>query len=190
MNSTSISAPAQSISLPDTDGRQQERRARRFWVSVIVGLLSLQVFGAGIAIYLALSDSTVAIIPNYYQAGLQWDTTRQHWQRFEDLAWSIDTVVSAHDTQLPRRVITLRVRDGHGQPVSDQRITGQVFHHARGNQVYWLTFDQADAGDYVAMVPLTHNGLWQFDVAIEGDQGIAAQRWTVMVQSDGVEQQE
>ena len=50
-----------------------ERRARRFWVSFICLILGSNVAMGFFAVYLALSDPSQSVIPNYYQTGLDWD---------------------------------------------------------------------------------------------------------------------
>ncbi len=69
---------AQSITTPTLNRdelEQAERRARHFWVSLIVGLLGLQVAGGITAIFLSVGDPSMAIVPNYHQAALNWDVT-------------------------------------------------------------------------------------------------------------------
>lgn len=158
-----------------------ERRARRFWVSLIVGLLGLQVMGGVVAIYLATSDPTVAVIPNYYQAGLDWDITKRNRDRFVTLGWNCKVQVQPHDPQSSHRAVVIQVRSKLSQPVVDLRVTGLVYHHARGQEQHSLTFDESNPGDYVAMIPLTQSGLWQVNLTLEGDHGIAEETIEVHV---------
>ena len=52
-------------------------------------------------------------------------------------------------------------------------VSAKVYHHARGNEIHPLRFDQGSPGDYLAITQLVRGGLWQMDVTIEGDHGIA-----------------
>ena len=160
-----------------------ERRARRFWVSVIVGLLGFQVLGGIATAYLATRDSSVAIVPNYYQAGLDWDITKRNRDLFVTLGWKCDVQVQEADLEYNQRMVLIQVRNTSNQPVIDLRVNGQIYHHARGNEVHRLQFDQSHPGDYVAMIKMTQSGLWQVDLTLEGDHGIAEENLVVNVDS-------
>lgn len=159
-----------------------ERRARRFWVSVIVGLLGLQVLGGAVAVYLALSDPTVAVIPNYYQASLEWDTKRRNLEQFQSLGWKSHVLVDAEDVELQQRLVTIQMRDKDDQPVRGLKVYAQVYHHARGGEIHRLRFDEADPGNYVSITRLTKAGLWQVDLMLEGDSGTAENSLTIETQ--------
>lgn len=178
MNSPTIQSPSSSAEFIVA-----ERRARRFWVSVIVGLLGLQVLGGIGTIYLATRDSSVAVIPNYYQAGLDWDITKRNRDLFVTMGWSCVVDVHEADLEYNQRMITIQVRDKLHQPVVDLRVTGQIYHHARGNDVHRLQFDQSHPGEYVAMIKMTQSGLWQMNLTFEGDHGIAEENLVIDVDS-------
>jgi len=162
-----------------------EKRARRFWVSLIVGFLGLQVVGGVVAIYLATSDPTVAIIPNYYQAGLNWDVTKRNRDLFTTLGWICSVHVQEKDPQLNQRTVLIQIRNKSNQPVSGLRIRGQIYHHARGQEVHRLSFDESEShpGDYVAIIQMSQAGLWQVNLALDGDHGIAEETLEINVDS-------
>lgn len=151
-----------------------------------MGLLGLQVLAGIATVYLATSDPTVAVIPNYYQAGLDWDVKRRSLNQFQALGWQCEVQIDSVDTQLQQRMVTVLVRDRGGLPVADLRVTAKVYHHARGTDVHQLILDQTQPGHYVAIARLTQAGLWQFDLCLEGDHGLAEQPMTVDVQSQGL----
>lgn len=161
-----------------------ERKARRFWVSLIVGLLGMQVVGGAFAIYLATSDPSVAVIPNYYQAGLDWDIKRRNLNQMNLLGWKASVLVEPEDVELGQRIIKVSVRDQRDTPVSGLRISSRIFHHARGTEVFKLIFDEAQPGSYVAVSRLTQPGLWQVDLVLEGDHGIAEENQVIDVLSE------
>lgn len=161
-----------------------ERKARRFWVSIIVGLLGLQVIGGAVAIYLATSDPSVAVIPNYYQAGLDWDVKRRNMNRMKTLGWTTSVLVDAEDVDLGQRMVTIQVRNSQGAPVSQVRVAAQLFHHARGMEIHRMIFDETAPGDYVAISRLTQPGLWQVDLTLEGNHGIAEDSHVIEASSE------
>lgn len=162
-----------------------EQRARRFWVGLIVCFLTVQLIGGVVTIYLAVGDPTVAVIPNYYQAGLDWDVKRRNMQNFIDLNWTADVTVDAYDAESRTRGLKL-VLSRNGHAVEGQRISATLFHHARGNELFRVRMDQAEPGVYVATTNLAQSGLWQFDLSIEGDHGIAETRFAMNIESAGV----
>jgi nitrogen fixation protein FixH len=162
----------------------QERRARRFWVSLIVGFLGLEVVSGVFAIYLATSDPSVAVIPNYYQAGLDWDVKRRNLDHLKLLGWTTEVLVEPEDVELGQRFVVIQVRSKTGAPVNGLRISARIFHHARGTEVHRLVFDETADGDYIAISKLTQPGLWQVDLVLEGDHGIAEDSLVVDVSTE------
>lgn len=156
-----------------------EKRARRFWTAGIVGLLSLQICVGGAALYLANSDPTVAIIPDYYHKAVNWDATRRSMKLTQQLGWQID--VSVGDAAQGARTISLSLSSDTSHPIDNQRVTAEVYHHACGDEVFELSFLEAGDGRYWAECPLVQAGLWQVTFQIEGDSGIASESLQVRV---------
>ncbi|MEZ6137141.1 MAG: FixH family protein [Pirellulaceae bacterium] len=157
-----------------------ERRARRFWVTLIVGFLSVQVIIGFGSVYLALGDPSVAIIPNYHQSALDWDIKHRAEENLRRLGWSVDVNVSSATANL--RTIDVRVLDRQGQPVSDLLIEAKVFHHARGSTIYKAQLKETDPGTYWMSTQLTRAGIWQIDLNLVGEQGVASHCIEIEVQ--------
>lgn len=173
----------QSRTLTAVEPVRAERRARRFWASMVVGLLSAQVVGGIATVYLATSDSSFSVVPNYYQAGLNWDVTKRNRDLFTSLGWNCQVTVSESDSELKHRSVLIQLRSETDQPVAGLKVKGQIYHHARGNDVHELQFDQATPGDYVASIQLAQGGIWQVNLTLEGDHGIAEENLVVHVDS-------
>ncbi|MFO0943411.1 MAG: FixH family protein [Pirellulales bacterium] len=168
-----------SIALSDQQ-KLAERRAKRFWVGAIVSLLSMQLIGGVVTVYLAVGDPTVAVIPNYYQAGLEWDVKHRNLDQFVHMQFQIELIVEPVDTQVDQRHVMLKLTK-NGVPVGKQRVSASIYHHAKGTDVVKLTFDEGHEGEYVAPCRLTKSGLWEVDISVEGDHGIAETRFTMQV---------
>ncbi|QDT03836.1 FixH [Rubripirellula lacrimiformis] len=145
-----------------------ERRAKRFWVSLVVGLLGLQLTIGGVAIYLATGDPTAAVIPNYHETALDWDTARRAGTAADRMGWEIQ--VSASDVVDDRgmRATDVLVQDQNGNPVDALAMTARVYHHARASDVVSFSLPSVGDGHYIALAPLSRPGLWQFEVSIDG----------------------
>lgn len=148
-----------------------ERRARRTWVGIVVGLLGLQVVSGITTVVLATGDSTAAVIPNYHQSAVNWDSTRRARQLTEKLGLKVVADVAAPIQG--KRVLRLSVKDAAGQPVEGLHLHAQVYHHARGSDIYKLSLQEQAPGHYFATTTLTQAGAWQLQVRLEGDHGIA-----------------
>lgn len=145
-----------------------ERRAKRVWVSLVVVLLTLQVLIGGVAIYLSTGDRSVAIVPDYHNAALQWDRTKEARTAAARLGWKLDLLPSDVADQRGMRAIELRVHDQHGAGVESLRVAGRVYHHARAGEVKNIEFRSIGAGRYLTMAPTPYAGLWQIDVSVAG----------------------
>lgn len=158
----------------DLDVAKAERRARRTWVTIIVGLLGLQVAIGVFSLVLATGDSSSAIIPNYYQSAVNWDSTRRARQLTRDLQWQLRKMVGPVDTRTGRRELQIQVFDPQGRTVEGLNLSAKLFHHADGANIYRVDLQEVSAGFYVGTTALEQSGLWQVDLQIEGDHGIAA----------------
>ncbi len=145
-----------------------ERRAKRFWVSLVVGLLGLQLVVGGVAISLATSDPSVAVIPNYHAAALDWDATKRSRGAITRLGWKTELTVTQGADGRGRRAVRLRVRDQKGRPVDGLRVAGRYYRHARAGDVAPLQLSAVGDGQYQALVPLPEAGLWQIDLQLAG----------------------
>lgn len=155
------------------DLKLQEQRARRFWVSVIVGFLGLQVVIGVFSVVLSLSDPTVAIIPNYHQSALDWDTTHRARTLTTQLGWQIDyNVVPSEHTGARSLMVSILDRDG--QPLPGLNVNAKLYRHARGSAVDLFKLNEIASGNYQADTKLTEKGLWQVELVIEGEHGIAS----------------
>lgn len=156
------------------EAERVERKARRVWVSIVVGLLGLQVVAGVSTVVLATGDPTVAIIPNYHDSAVNWDTTRRARQLTDKLGLQVKPRVSAVDAATGRRTLQVQVLDRDGQPQRAIYIEARVFHHATGKEVHRLKLVEGAPGVYSAETSLTQAGLWQLDLRIDGKHGIAA----------------
>ena len=145
-----------------------ERRAKRFWVTFIVTLLSLQVAIGAVSIYLATGDNSVAVVPDYHRAAMNWDDTKQERQAAVNSGW--DWQLTASDVADGRgmRAVELVIRDIEQNPIDELMISGQTYHHALASATHSIQFQSAGDGRYIALAPMQRGGLWQVDLEIVG----------------------
>lgn len=161
------------------ESAQLERSARRFWVSLVVLMLGIQVAIGATALYLANSDPTVAIIPNYYESAVNWDSTRRARELASNLGWSIRASVGP---QLEgERLFRVELKSRDGMPVSNARVSAELYHHAKGADIHRIRLQESEAGIYIGNCTIAQAGLWQMDLHIEGEHGIAAENRVLYV---------
>lgn len=171
---TNADALPQAASLP-ADVAQLEKRARRFWVSLIVGLLGLQVIIGIVSIWLSVGDPSVAVVPNYHQKALDWDATHRARELTRKLGWHIAPIVGEFLPDSGRRLVRVAVRDRAGGGVTELNLSGKVYHHARGATIHELRFTETDPGYYEATTSLAESGLWELQLQLEGNHGVASE---------------
>lgn len=145
-----------------------ERRAKRFWVSLVVLLLGLQLVIGFVAIRLSTGDNSVAVVPNYHQAALNWDETKNARLAAKRNGWTLTLTASDVADGRGMRAVELQVHDSGQQTVDALKVTGQVYHHALASDVKPIKFRSIGDGRYLTMAPMGRKGLWQVDISIEG----------------------
>jgi nitrogen fixation protein FixH len=145
-----------------------ERRAKRFWVSLVVVLLGLQLVIGFVALRLSTGDNSAAVVPNYHQAALNWDETKNALQAAGRNGWSLTLTASDVADGRGLRAIELKVLDSGQQTVDALTVTGHVYHHAFASDLRQIEFRSIGEGRYLAMAPMERKGLWQIELSIEG----------------------
>lgn len=163
------SSPGQKA-VPVDSVKQSERMAKRLWMTVVIGLLGTQICIGSTAIYLANSDSTVAVIPDYYQSAVNWDTTRRARQNLRELGWQVEILVPPSQGA---RFVMLQIEAPDGVSISDLRASAECFHFAEASRIDSLQFEELGSGKYQAATKLSKQGRWQITLRLEGKHGIA-----------------
>lgn len=150
------------------EAMQQERRAKWTWTSVIVGFIMIQFIMSGVAIYLATSDPSHAVIPNYHQQALEYDKVLAEKKASHDLGWT--WTIQCDSRQLAgQRDISVQLKDGQGHPLADAQVSLQLFHHARGKDRQKVTLSPAgqQPGEYRGYALVDRSGIWQVELSVQ-----------------------
>src|SRR5262245_28787534 len=68
----------------------ESRRAFSLWPGIIFAVIALTACILGITVYLAHSDRSFAIEPNYDQQALEWNQTRHQTEMNTALGWNME----------------------------------------------------------------------------------------------------
>lgn len=132
----------------------------RLFPNIVFVFIGLNVTIVGITIYLAHSDPTFAVEPDYYQQALRWDDTARRREHSAALRWTASaSLARGHDPADGRLQVTLT--GPSGEPLTDATLTAILFPslHARDRQT--PTLEPLAPGVYSAPVRVDTPGLWQ-----------------------------
>jgi len=144
-----------------------EKRAKRFWIALVLFLFVIQSTIMGLVIHLAIGDPSAAIVPDYHNAALNWDDARRRHGAAERLGWTVAFSASDVADESGRRAIELNIHDASGTPVDALAVVGTLYHHARANDVVPVELRSVGEGRYLALVPAARAGLWQLELKFE-----------------------
>ena len=139
-----------------------ERRSRVFWISVVFALLGGQIVLISTMAYVAASDNSFSIEPDYYQKGLHWDRTAAQLHKNAELGWSLKLEVGDQASAAGERQFTCRLTDKARQPLAGATIDLVAFSHARGNERLLFTLTPRGAGEYETKMRFSRFGVWEF----------------------------
>ncbi len=109
------------------------RASGRPWIAMILGLLSLNATIVGTTVYLALSDSTSAIEPDYYARALHYDDVIQQRAASAKLGWKADASFRvAPGGRSMELAVTLKDREG--RPVEHADVRAVAFASVRASE--------------------------------------------------------
>lgn len=142
----------------------------KLFPGIVFLLLGVNATIVGITVYLANSDRSFAVEPDYYQKALRWDAQVQQREQTLALGWDVRLDPGAQGAA--GRHVQISIRDRDGRPVEGARVRVTAFPAARAADRFGAEFDPSEPGVYRADMDLAQPGLWEFDVLATrgGDQ--------------------
>ena len=134
----------------------------RLFPGMVFVLLGFNGCMVATTLYLANSDRSFAVEPEYDRKALAWDQTAAQRARSRELNWGVELQVGG--VGVLGRYLALRLSDSKGGPVHGATVSMVAFHSARAAQRYSLDFKEQSEGEYVASIPVERPGLWHFEL--------------------------
>ena len=147
-----------------SESEREERTARRFWGSVVISLLGMQIVLGVIAINLAVGEPSAMAVPDYHTQALRWDETWAERTAADRMGLKVNVYMAFDPEQLDRQVVCVEVTDADGKPVNGLMLAASAFHHKYPGEVIELGFHSIAEGRYVSDLPLLRGGIWSVDV--------------------------
>ncbi|MHB8972248.1 MAG: FixH family protein [Pirellulaceae bacterium] len=136
--------------------------------------------------YVAVSDRSFAVEPDYYQKALHWDSLQSQLQANSRLGWNIRIDVSLQTDILQNRDIRCTITDRSGNPVEGANVELVAFPHARGIERSTVALAPAGSGCYGVRIRMSRGGLWEFRIAATRGADVVARAEQQHVDTTGV----
>jgi nitrogen fixation protein FixH len=147
-----------------------ERHARLTWCSLVVLMLGGSVGMWIYAAVLAVSDPSMAIVPDYHEKALQWDKHLAIERATHALGWTVAYVPGPASDSAGTRELTLFVRDRDARPVSGAAGHLRLYHHARAGAAVTVPLTEREPGTYACQVAMGRAGYWQMELVLDRGQ--------------------
>ena len=143
--------------------------------AVVLGLLGCHMLFILIAITLGTGDPSFAVVPDYYQKGVDYDERKALLAESAALGWTVELTPSREADAIGQRELALLVQDAGGQPVRGLALRVHAYHVARAGEPVSMQCVEVLPGQYVGAARLTREGFWQFGIdATFGDERFVA----------------
>jgi len=138
-------------------------RKDRIWPTIIITVLTTYVVFGLIAARVASHDPNFAVEPDYYRKAVAWDSTVAQATRSAALGWRLTPTLDpiANGAAAP---LTIVLRDSSGAPITATQVSVEARQVAHADVVVHATLTPRADGAYCALLPLSHAGLWEFQV--------------------------
>lgn len=150
------------------DQQRAERKAKRFYISLVLLLFAIQFTIGGIALKLAIGDPALAVVPDYHQAALNWDESQRASKASERLGWNLQVAVSEYPDASGRRAISVEAKDEKNTALETLSIAATVYRHADAGSHESIELPHTEGGRYLTMAEMPQSGVWQIEFSIEG----------------------
>ena len=152
----------------DPELARAENKARRFWVSLVVTFLGLQILIGVASIKLATGDSSAAIVPDYHTTALNWDSERLKHSAADRLGISVKIDAANIADGNGMRALTVTLTNQKGEAELGFRVSARIYHHTDANHVEGVNLKSVGDGRYIGLAPMKKAGVWQVETVIDG----------------------
>jgi nitrogen fixation protein FixH len=155
--------------MPDSDPQEQTSVSplhKIMWPGLLIALFGGHLLLMFVMAYLATSDGSFAIEPDYYQKALHWDETAAQLRENDRLGWTAEIELGEDVSVLGHRTVRCVVTGKQGEPIEDAIVDLIAFHHAHGSDRTPVTLEPVGAGRYETTLRLPYEGLWEFRLVV------------------------
>lgn len=152
------------------DARTLGLPAHVFWPGLVIGLLLMSVAAMTTTIFLAVTDPSFAVEPNYTEHARNWDETAGARRASDALGWTADIMFGEQNSPSGERDIRVRLTDETGAQIPDASVVATLYHPARSKDRLTATLTREGTGDFRGVFHPSRAGLWEIElVARQGE---------------------
>ncbi|HSL16658.1 MAG TPA: FixH family protein [Methylomirabilota bacterium] len=143
---------------------------------LIAGALALHVIGSLVMVWIATTDDSYAVEPDYYAKALAWDERRAQEELNAELGWRLEFTV---EPAAPGADPTVRatLTGASGEPITGAQIEVEAFSNVRRDDILTAVLGPAPEG-YRAALPMRGNGRWEFRFSVTRNEDVFTYRET------------
>jgi nitrogen fixation protein FixH len=130
---------------------------------MVFGLLGLNVGVVSVTLYLAHSDPSFAVEPDYDRRAMAWDESQRLAAASDALGWTAALDVRPPDAA-GARTLTLRLTDQAAAPVAGATVGLEAFASLRAGERRQITLSETGPGVYQGGLEAGAAGQWTFRV--------------------------
>jgi nitrogen fixation protein FixH len=119
-----------------------------------------------VAVWYAVGDPALAVVPNYYDKAVRWDELRAVRERSAAMGWQVNLGWTPADPSGERQV-TVQLLDANGKPVTVRDLSLECFHHARANEIQQVALTERSEGLFAGAAQLPQPGLYRMTMRAE-----------------------
>lgn len=139
----------------------------RVFPGIIFAFIAMNMCIVAVTVYLALSDQSFAVEPDYYQKALAWDQVARRRQRSDVLGWR---AAAKLEVRGDARVLVVSLSDRDGTLIDGAGVKATVFASVRASERFEIVLQETLPGEYVHPMLDGVGGQWQVRLsATRGD---------------------
>jgi len=153
------------------------RPSGRLWPWFVASLLVATAAAQGIMLYAATHDPTFAVVPDYYDRAVAWDSTRAVEEASMALGWRPTLTLDAAG---PSTALRVAIADSTGAPVTGAAVRAELVSNLDAAHPLTLALDDDGGGRYAIKAPALRRGIWdvRLDVRARG------RRFTTVIRTE------
>ncbi|MBL8999414.1 MAG: FixH family protein, partial [Gemmatimonadetes bacterium] len=153
-----------------TDARSTPARGL-FWPALILLLLAGNACIVAATIYLATSDGSFGVEPDYYRKAVEWDQSARLRRQGERLGWTVESSLAppsraGEPGRLEVRLLGPQREAAERASLDGAAVEFEVFAHARSADRQRGTLTDLGGGKYAGAVRIDRAGVWEVRLTI------------------------
>jgi len=154
--------------MTDVDSKNVKKpRSGLFWMLLPLLLLGTSVSGWLVMVSIAVDDPGFAVEADYYKKAASYDDVIEQRRANAKLGWRLTAPGFTWARGGKARLVVL-LTDAEGEPLSDRKLSAEVFFNARAGRLQKLELSPLGKGMYGADVAEARPGLWEARVLVSG----------------------